>query len=84
MGRRYLDDWQVTERQPPHRMAAYLRMLGMSAVFMVLTLVVFTVYGVFAAALRTHVITRPRVVMTRRVFAGSFAGLAARLALTES
>ena len=50
---------------------------------MVLTLVVFTVYGVFAAALRTHVITRPRMLMTRRVFAGSVAGLAARLALTE-
>ena len=63
---------------------AYLRMLGMSAVFMMLTLVVFTIYGVFAAALRTHVISRPRVmVWMRRVFAGSFAGLAGRLALTE-
>ena len=36
-------------------------MLGLSAVFMLVTFVVFAVYGVFAAAVRSHVISRPRV-----------------------
>lgn len=46
--------------------------------------VIFTIYGMFAANMRTHVITRPRVVIwMRRAFAGSFAGLAGRLALSE-
>ncbi len=60
------------------------RMLGLSAVFMLVTFVVFVLYGLFAAAVRTHVIARPRVVTwMRRVFAGSFAALAVRLAATE-
>jgi len=64
--------------------AAFLRMLGLSAVFMLVTFVVFVGYGVFAAAVRNHVISRPAVVLwMRRVFAGSFAALAGRLALTD-
>jgi threonine/homoserine/homoserine lactone efflux protein len=63
---------------------AFLRMVGLSAVFMVLTLVVFVGYGYFAAAIRNHVISRPRVVTwMRRVFAGTFAALGARLAFTD-
>jgi threonine/homoserine/homoserine lactone efflux protein len=59
-------------------------MLRLSAVFMGLTLVVFAGYGVFAAAIRTHVVSRPKVLTwMRRVFAGAFAALGARLALTE-
>ncbi len=59
-------------------------MLGLSAVFMLLTFVVFAAYGVFAAAVRTHVVSRPRVMTwMRRVFAGSFAALGARLAVTD-
>ncbi len=63
---------------------AVLRMLELSAVFMVVTLVVFAAYGIFAASVRHHVVSRP-MVMTwmRRVFAGSFIGLSARLALEE-
>jgi threonine/homoserine/homoserine lactone efflux protein len=58
------------------------RMLGLSAVFMLMTLVVFIAYGRFAAAVRDQVITRPRVLMwTRRTFAGGFAALGVRLAL---
>jgi threonine/homoserine/homoserine lactone efflux protein len=61
-----------------------LRMLALSAVFMAVTFVVFAVYGVFAAAVRDHVLARPRVtVWTRRAFGGAFALLAGRLALTE-
>jgi len=57
-------------------------MLGLSAVFMVMTFVVFAGYGICAALVRDHVLRRPRVVdAVRRVFAASFAVLAGRLAL---
>ncbi|MBA2277462.1 MAG: LysE family translocator [Chloroflexia bacterium] len=60
------------------------RMLELSAVFMLLTFVVFAAYGVFAASVRNHVVSRPRVMTwMRRVFAGSFVALSARLAVTE-
>ena len=62
---------------------AVVRMLELSAVFMLLTFVVFAAYGVFAASVRNHVVSRPRVMTwLRRVFAGSFVGLGARLAMT--
>ncbi len=60
------------------------RMLELSAVFMLLTFVVFALYGVFAASVRDHVVSRPRVMTwLRRVFAGAFVALGARLALTD-
>jgi threonine/homoserine/homoserine lactone efflux protein len=63
---------------------ALQRMAGLSAVFMLLTFVVFVGYGLGAAAMRRHVIARPRVMTwLRRAFAGSFVALGARLALTE-
>jgi threonine/homoserine/homoserine lactone efflux protein len=63
---------------------AFLHMIGLSAVFMLLTLVVFIGYGQFAAAIRHYVISRPRVLAwMRRVFAGAFAALGARLAFTD-
>jgi threonine/homoserine/homoserine lactone efflux protein len=56
-------------------------MLVLSGVFMVVTFVVFAAYGVFAAAVRTHVISRPRGHdWMRRTFAGAFVALGARLA----
>ena len=59
-------------------------MLGLSAVFMAATWVVFVGYGLFAAAVRDHVVSRPRVVdWIRRVFAGAFVALGARLAFAE-
>ncbi len=61
-----------------------VRMLELSAVFMLVTFVVFAVYGVFAAVVRDHVVSRPRVMTwMRRVFAGSFVALGARLAVTS-
>ena len=61
-----------------------LRMGELSGVFMLATFVVFAVYGVFAAAMRDHVVTRPRVMAwMRRGFAAAFAALAGRLALAE-
>ena len=63
---------------------ALLRMTQLSGVFMMVTLLVFCLYGVFAAAVRQHVVSRPRVMTwMRRVFAGSFVALSARLALTQ-
>ena len=60
------------------------RMLALSAVFMLMTFAVFVLYGLAAAAVRDHVVSRPRVMTwLRRVFAGAFAGLGLKLALTE-
>jgi threonine/homoserine/homoserine lactone efflux protein len=59
-------------------------MLGLSAVFMLLTFAVFVGYGLFAAAIRQHVISRPRVLTwMRRTFAAAFAALGAKLAFAE-
>jgi threonine/homoserine/homoserine lactone efflux protein len=45
---------------------------------------VFVGYGLFAASIRTHVISRPRVLTwMRRTFAGAFIALGARLAFAE-
>ena len=60
------------------------RMLELSAVFMLLTFVVFVGYGLFAAAIRSHVISRPRVLTwMRRTFAAAFVALGAKLALAD-
>ena len=59
-------------------------MLLLSAVFMGLTFVVFVGYGLFAAAIREHVISRPQVLTwMRRTFAAAFVALGAKLALAE-
>lgn len=59
-------------------------MLELSLVFMVMTFIVFILYGVFAASVRRHVTSRPRVLAwMRRVFAATFVALGARLALVE-
>ncbi|BAM89790.1 putative RhtB family transporter, amino acid efflux [Bradyrhizobium oligotrophicum S58] len=59
-------------------------MLELSAAFMAMTFVVFVLYGLFAAAVRDRVVSRPRVMTwLRRAFAGGFALLGARLALSE-
>jgi threonine/homoserine/homoserine lactone efflux protein len=40
---------------------SFLRMIGLSGVFLALTFVTFIVYGAFAAAIRSKVLARPRV-----------------------
>jgi threonine/homoserine/homoserine lactone efflux protein len=63
-----------------HRLS---HMLELSVVFILLTFVVFVGYGLFAAWVRRHVISRPRVlVWMRRTFAGAFVALGAKLAFT--
>jgi threonine/homoserine/homoserine lactone efflux protein len=60
---------------------AFLRMVELSAIFMLVTLVVFIGYGMFASAIRTKVSSKPQVLAwVRRVFGIAFIGLAVRLA----
>jgi threonine/homoserine/homoserine lactone efflux protein len=69
---------------PPHAHHELPRLLMLSGTFMAMTFVVFVMYGIGAAAMRRHVIDRPRVVQrVRRVFAASFIGLGIKLAATS-
>lgn len=69
---------------PAGEAAPLARMLELSAVFMAMTFVIFAIYGLFAAAMRDHVISRPAIMAwMRRAFAGAFVALGARLALQE-
>ncbi|MFC4333746.1 LysE family translocator [Salininema proteolyticum] len=72
---------QFTAPDDPH---AALTMIRLGLVFMAMTFAVFTVYGLFAAKVRSHVISRPRVMAwMRRSFAAAFVGLGIRLAAAE-
>jgi threonine/homoserine/homoserine lactone efflux protein len=72
---------QFVSASEPHPLT---RMAVLSVVFMLLTFVVFVGYGLFAASIRRHVISRPRVLTwMRRTFAAAFVALGARLALAE-
>jgi threonine/homoserine/homoserine lactone efflux protein len=67
---------------PAGEPGAIPQMLGLSAVFMAMTFVVFAGYGVAAAALRDKVLSRPRLVeRIRKAFAATFVALSARLAV---
>lgn len=72
---------QFVAANEPHRLG---HMLELSVVFMLLTFAVFVVYGLFAAAVRRHLISRPRVLRwMRRTFAAAFVALGAKLAFGE-
>jgi threonine/homoserine/homoserine lactone efflux protein len=63
---------------------AFALMLELSGLFMLMTFVVFVGYGLFAASVRQHVISRPAVLTwLRRLFAGAFAALGLRLAWAD-
>jgi threonine/homoserine/homoserine lactone efflux protein len=65
----------------PHRL---LHMLELSAVFMLVTFVVFAGYGLAASWARHRILSRPRVLAwMRRSFAAAFVGLGARLAFSD-
>jgi len=69
---------------PADASAPLAQMLELSGVFMALTFVVFVLYGLFAASVRKHMISRPRVMAwMRRTFAAAFVGLGAKLAFAE-
>jgi threonine/homoserine/homoserine lactone efflux protein len=60
------------------------RMLELSIVFQAMTFTVFVLYGLFASAVRDRVVTKPNVMKwLRRIFAGGFVALGARLAFAE-
>lgn len=64
--------------------AALPQMLELSAVFMLMTFVVFVGYGLFAAAIRDRVVSQPRIMAwLRRSFAAAFVALGAKLALSD-
>ncbi len=72
---------QFVAAAEPHPVS---QMLWLSAVFMLMTFVVFVGYGLFASSIRTHIISRPRVLTwMRRTFAGAFVALGARLAFAD-
>jgi threonine/homoserine/homoserine lactone efflux protein len=72
---------QFVSAEEAHPLA---RMLELSAIFMAMTFAVFVVYGSFAAAVRDHVLSRPRILTwMRRSFAAAFVALGAKLAFAE-
>ncbi|MDZ7824360.1 MAG: LysE family translocator [Ahrensia sp.] len=59
-------------------------MLSLAGIFMLMTFLVFIVYGGLASLVRDYVISRPSVMIwLKRSFAGAFALLGLRLALSE-
>ena len=65
----------------PNEPGAAVQMFGLSAVFIIMTFVVFSAYGLCAAALRDQVLSRPQLLSRlRKMFATAFAALAARVA----
>jgi threonine/homoserine/homoserine lactone efflux protein len=68
----------------PHEAHPLMHMGVLSLIFMLLTFVVFVGYGLFAASIRRHVISRPRVLAwMRRSFAAAFVTLGVKLAFTQ-
>lgn len=63
---------------------AALAMFQLAGIFMLLTFLVFVMYGGFASLARDYVITRPSIMKwMKRSFAGAFAFLGVKLALSE-
>ncbi|MEO1379691.1 MAG: LysE family translocator [Pseudomonadota bacterium] len=59
-------------------------LVGLSIVFMIMTFLVFVVYGAFASYARDYVIQRPSVMKwIKRSFAGTFGFLGAKLAVSN-
>ncbi|MEL6412347.1 MAG: LysE family transporter, partial [Pseudomonadota bacterium] len=59
-------------------------LVGLAIVFMIMTFLVFVVYGAFASYARDYVIQRPSVMKwIKRSFAGTFGFLGAKLAVSN-
>jgi threonine/homoserine/homoserine lactone efflux protein len=72
---------QFVNAHEPHPLA---HMFALSLVFMLLTFIVFVGYGLFAAKVRAHVISRPAVLKwMHRSIAAAFIALGVKLALAE-
>ena len=68
----------------PGTASPFAQLLQLSLVFMVITFVVFTLYGALASRARQHVVRSPKVIAwLRRSFAVAFAVLGLELVLTS-
>jgi len=68
----------------PDTASPTLQMVGLSLVFMLMTLVVFIFYGISANAVRHYVIHSPKwIAWLQRFFAASFAALGVKLLMTD-
>ncbi len=69
---------------PVDRAGSLLYMCYLAAVFMLMTFVVFVLYGAFASTARLYLVESPRVMMwLKRGFAGVFGFMAVKLALAD-
>jgi len=60
------------------------QMIGLSAVFMGMTFVIFAMYGIFASSISTYLINSPKAIQSMQgSFAVIFAALAIKLAMSE-
>ncbi len=60
------------------------QMLGLGVIFMLLTLLVFVLYGILASSVSTYLLNSPKIIRrVQKSFALVFAGLAVQLALSE-
>ncbi|EKB5678740.1 LysE family translocator [Salmonella enterica] len=72
---------QFVELNDPHPVS---HMFNLSAIFMLITFIVFVLYGTFAAFMRSHILSTPRILrLMRIIFAGGFIGLAIKLAVSH-
>ena len=68
----------------PEAANAFLAMVTASLIFMIMTFVVFALYGVFAASIRLRVLVRPAISLwLNRVFGLAFLVMATKLALAR-
>lgn len=68
----------------PGAASATGQLVGLSAIFMAMTLVIFVLYGIFASGISNYLLKSPKAIRRmQRSFALVFAGLAIKLALSE-
>ncbi len=74
----------IRHDRPDMHGSALAQMLLLSATFMALTFGIFVLYGLFAARLRSHVLSRPAILLwLRRSFAAAFVAMGVKLAVAE-
>ena len=60
------------------------QMLGLGAIFMLLTLLIFGLYGILASSVSSHLLNSPKIIRrVQKSFALVFAGLAVQLAISK-
>ena len=68
----------------PNSVSPTLEMIALSAVFMVMTFIVFAVYGILASSIRAFLLHSPNLIKrSQQAFAVLFAAFAVKLALSE-